>query len=156
MSMRALWNRLGPDRRGGSAIEFALVVPMLLSLVLGVVEVGRLVVQADAVEKSLRSAAVFAARSELPLDAAALTTIRNLVRTGTPDGTGDIIVPGWGEAGADVLVEPRTETVGGEDIDVIRLTAVVPFTPLVPQLLHAIGLEDLTIRTSHDQTYMGI
>lgn len=156
MSMRASSNSLAADRRGTSAVEFALVMPMLLAMVLGVTEIGRLVAQADAVEKSLRSAAVFAARSELPLDSATITTIENLVRTGTPDGTGDALVPGWDESGADVIVEPRTVSVDGEDVDVIRLTAVVPFVPLMPGLLHIVGLDDLTIRTSHDQTYIGI
>ncbi len=154
--MRAWWNSWRADRRGASAIEFALVAPVLLALVLGVVEVGRLVSQADAVEKSLRSAAVFAARSELPLDAATQTTIENLVKTGTPDGTGSFIVPGWGGDGASITITPRTEKIGDEDITVIRLTASVPFKPIMPGLMHVFGLDDLTISTSHDQTYMGL
>ena len=154
--MCAFSNRLRADRRGASAVEFALVAPLLLALTLGVVEVARLVSQADAVEKSLRSAALYAARSELPLDSATIATIQNLVRTGTPDGTGDAIIPGWDDASSSVLVEPRTESVSGEDIEVIRLTADVPFEPLMPGLMNMFGLGDLTIRTSHDQAYLGI
>jgi Flp pilus assembly protein TadG len=154
--MRAFLNRASTDRRGASAIEFALVAPLLLALVLGVVEIGRLVSQADAVAKSLRAAAVFAARSELPLDSAATTTIENLIKTGTPDGTGAFIVDGWEESGADVTITPRTETVEGEDITVIRLNASVPFVPLMPGLLSLFGLGDLKISTSHDQTYIGL
>ena len=55
--MCASSNSLGRDRRGGSAIEFALIAPVLLALLLGVTEIARFVNQADAVEKSLRSAA---------------------------------------------------------------------------------------------------
>lgn len=156
MSMRASLTRLRDDRRGGSAVEFAFIAPLLLLLALGVVEIGRLVSQADAVEKNLRAAAVFAARSELPLDADTITTIENLVRTGTPDGSGAAVVPGWSEEDASIVIEPRTVDVDGEEIEVIRLTANVPFVPILAGLLDTFGFDDFTIKTSHDQAYIGI
>jgi Flp pilus assembly pilin Flp len=154
--MCASSNSLARDRRGGSAIEFALIAPVLLALILGVTEIARFINHADAVEKSLRSAAAFAARSEVPLDGATLTKVENLVRTGTPDGTGDFIVPGWAEAGASILVQTFTATVGGVDHEVIRLTATVPFVPITPALVEMFGLGDLQILSSHEQTHMGI
>jgi hypothetical protein len=150
--MRALFS----DRRGVSAVEFALVAPVLVALVLGVTEVGRLIVQADAVEKSLRSGAVFAARSELPLDATAETTIENLVKTGTADGTGAFLVPGWAEEGASLTIEPIEVDVDGNEVTIIRLTASVPFDALVPALMKTMGMDDLKIVSSHEQTYLGL
>lgn len=143
------------DRRGVSAIEFALVVPLLVLLVVGVAEVGRLIVQADAVEKSLRSGAVFAAHSDLPLDGPTQTTIQNLVKTGTTDGSGNFLVPGWAEDGALLTIEPITVDVNGTEVTVIRLTATVPFAALMPGLMSTLGMDDLTIESSHEQTYLG-
>ena len=154
--MSASSNSLRRDRRGGSAIEFALIAPVLLALILAVTEVARFINQADAVEKSLRSAAAFAARSEIPLDGSVTATVQNLVRTGTPDGSGPFIVPGWAEGGASIVVETFTAAVDGEDMDVIRLTATVPFVPLTPGLVAMFGLGALQIQTSHEQTHMGI
>lgn len=154
--MRASSNSPWRDRRGASAIEFALIAPILLALVVGVTEIARYVNQADTVEKSLRSAAAFGARSEIPLDGATETTMGNLVRTGTPDGSGALLVPGWGEAGADLDIETFTVTVNGEDNEVIRLSATVPFVPLSPGLVGMFGLDSLEIQVSHEQTHMGI
>ncbi len=153
--MRDFPNSLLRDRRGVSAIEFALVAPVLILLLIGVTEVGRLIVQADAVDKALRSGAMFAARSELPLDAATETAVENLVKTGTSDGTGALLVPGWADADASLLIEPFTVDVNGQSVDVIRLTASVPFDALMPELLATFGMDDLRIETSHEQTYLG-
>ena len=48
-------NRLGRDRRGAAAIEFGLLVPLFMMFLLGAVEFGRTLSQANAVEKGVRS-----------------------------------------------------------------------------------------------------
>lgn len=144
------------DRRGVSAVEFAVIMPLLLTMAAGVTEIGRLVAQADAVDKSLRAAAVFAARSTLPLDTATETSVENLVRTGTPDGSGRLVVGGWDLPGANLDIDTREIAIEGRDVTVLRLSATVPFNPLLPGVLGLMGLDDLKIRIAHEQAYLGV
>ena len=74
-------NRLARDRRGVTAVEFALFMPILLTLLIGLTEVGRAHYQAKAVENGLRTGALYASRNPLPLSAAAITAVENLVKT---------------------------------------------------------------------------
>jgi len=131
-------------------------MPLLVTVVAGLTDIGRLVAQADTVDKSLRSAAVFAARSTLPLSTAAETSIRNLVRTGTPDGSGGSLVKGWDLPGAMLEIGTREVDVEGREVVVMRLSAIVPFTPLLPGVLDLVGLDDLRIRVSHEQAHLGV
>ena len=40
--MRRLWAALGGDRRGGAVIEFAILAPVLFTILLGIIEMGRM------------------------------------------------------------------------------------------------------------------
>ena len=52
-----MWRRLGRDQRGQSTVEFALVVPILLLLVLGIMEFGRAYSSNLALQNAVREGA---------------------------------------------------------------------------------------------------
>lgn len=89
----ALWR----SNRASAAVEMVLVLPILLLLLFGSVEIGNYFMSEHAVQKGVRDAARYAAR--LPLDevtdgtcnlgeAEVQDQIRRVARTGDPDADG--------------------------------------------------------------------
>jgi Flp pilus assembly protein TadG len=141
---------------GSIAVEAAILVPMFMIIVAGSVEVARAYQQANAVEKGLRAGALFLARAEDPDDSAAQASAINLVRTGLLDGIGEYLAPGWSDTGSSVTASVRSFSLGNNDsTDVIRIEAALVYTPLLPQFAQLFGLDNLTIRMSHEQAYVG-
>lgn len=50
---RPMLRRFGRDRRGASAVEFALIAPMLIALIFGTIEVGWTMVQTIMLDRAL-------------------------------------------------------------------------------------------------------
>ncbi len=148
-------SRLVGKRRGSATVEFAIVVPFILLVAVAVVEIGRGLAQEQAIDKGLRAGAMLAARSDLPLDATTLQRIENLVQTGTLDGTGDFLVPGWANPQSRLTVTSITTDVGGQQVPVMRLEAEVPFDELLPGVYGFVGIDHLVLKTSHEQVYIG-
>ncbi len=134
-----------------------MVLPLLLLLLAGITEIGRAYYQANAVEKGLRAGALFAGRNGFPLTAQVRTMVANLVKTGTLDGSGPYLVSGWADVDADLNIDDTlTFPVDATTtIPVVRVTATVPFDPLIPGMLTLVGLGDVTIQLSHEQAYVG-
>ncbi len=144
--------RLRRDESGISAVEFALVLPVMVLLGVGLTEMGRVVNQATTVQKSLRAGAIYAARNQFPLTAAVKTTTENLIKKGDPAGTGEYLVPGWSKAGATLTLETPDFDLNGTPLPVVRLTATVPFVPMLPGLLPVPSF-NLVLR--HEQAFVG-
>ena len=104
----------------------------------------------------MRAATRYAARADSPLSAADTTIAENILKTGTIDGSGALLVRGWGEAGAGYTITTTDYDLDGTPIPVIRMQANVPLDPLVPELLTFVGLGDFTISLSHEQAYVGL
>ena len=157
MPMLSSLIRLTRDGRGNAVVEFALVLPLLLLLFTGITEIGRAYYQANAVEKGLRAGALFAGRNSFPLTGQVRTMVANLVKTGTLDGSGPYLVSGWADVNADLNIDDTlTFPVDATTtIPVVRVTATVPFDPLIPGMLTLVGLGDVTIQLSHEQAYVG-
>ncbi|MBO6521993.1 MAG: pilus assembly protein [Rhodospirillales bacterium] len=146
----------GNDERGAIVVEFAIMLPFLILLVSGMTEVGRAYWQAIAVQKGVRAGALFAARADTPLSVIDQQRAVNLVRTGSVDGSGDLLVSGFGKSGASIDVATvGTFTVGTQDLPIIRVTAQVPFDPLFPNLFQFTGFGSHIITVSHEQAYVG-
>ena len=85
--------------RGSAAVEFAMVVPFLLLLFAGAFEGGRLFYDYHVLTKAVRDGARFDA--SLPATCSGLKfkadieRVQQLTRTGTIDGSGDPVLPGW-------------------------------------------------------------
>lgn len=156
MPMRGLLDEVRRDTRGNAVLEFAFVLPVLLLLFAGIVEVGRAYYQANAVEKGLRAGAFYAARHPVPLAPATRSAAENLVKTGTLDGTGAWLASGWSRAGANLTIDDSgTFALGGISLPVIRVTATVPFDPILPGLLAFVGLGNYAITLRHEQAHVG-
>ncbi len=148
-------NSLARDRRGVAAIEFALFTPILLTLLIGLTELGRAHYQAMAVENGLRAGALYASRNPMPLSASAQTAVVNLVKTGNIQGAAHYLVPGWSDSGSNLAITPLTFDVDGTALQMVRLTATVPYMPLVPGFTMVFGLNNYIMQFSHEQAYIG-
>jgi len=100
--MRLLANLIR-DRRASAAVEMALVMPLLMVLMFGAVDIGNYFLSEHVVDKSVRDAARYAARlpfadypsCALPSGGTAEQQTQRLARFGDPDGTGTARLPGW-------------------------------------------------------------
>ena len=154
MTMFSSLNRLWRDRRGVVAVEMATAMPILALLLVGTVEVGRFVAEANAVERGLRAGVMFAARSPDPLQDPYLSLIKNVVKTGNPDGLGELLAESWAAEGAHVDVLMRQEILPTTTIQVVRLEATVPYEPIFAGVAGTLGLDNLEIRAAHEQAHV--
>jgi hypothetical protein len=86
-------------RRNGQAfVEAALFIPILLLLLIGMIELAKVVVAYFSLQKAMYSIARYAGTSQganFCDDAdAVITQVKNVVLTGTPEGEGDALIQG--------------------------------------------------------------
>jgi hypothetical protein len=149
---RGLWR----DQGGAALVEFSLVAPMLLSLGLGMTELGRFMYQYQLVVEGLRDAGRYIARLD-PTDATNQTNAANLAVTGTIDGSGDPRVDGWTAADVtfsvtDVPNDDGTGTPlyrGGTNIEVVEVTTSFAYDDV--GFLSAVGIDSITLGAAHEQ-----
>lgn len=94
----------GPRRQAGIAfLEFALIAPILILLLIGVVQLGSAFYTNNALLKALGDGAIYASANVIhnntgvvddPLHQATITSVQNLVVYGNPGGTGSPLIPG--------------------------------------------------------------
>jgi Flp pilus assembly protein TadG len=142
-------------RRAVAAVEFALFAPVLALVMVGLFEFGFFLNQSIDLDKSLRVGAMLAARSALPLSSDTETIVENLVKTGTTDGTGEFTIPGWSSGSASLTVTTATFSANGNDYEVVRVAASVPYQPVFSTFLQGYGLATLTMNAAHEQAYVG-
>lgn len=148
-------SRFRDNCAGIAAVEFALFLPVALVLMVALLELGHSFSYAATVENGLRSGALFAARNDFPLTLAMETTAENLIKTGSVGGTEPFLVPGWGDAGANVDITYPTITVDGTAVPVVRIVASVPYSPLLPGLFSTVGVNNFSLGFTHEQVYLG-
>ena len=91
------------DRNGSAAVEMVLVLPILLALMLGAVDVGNYFLSEHVVDKAVRDAARYAARLPLvdytgctvPGGGVAEQQAQRIARFGDPSGSGNARLAGW-------------------------------------------------------------
>jgi Flp pilus assembly protein TadG len=142
------------DRRGVAAVEFGLMLPLLMLVLAGVVELGNYLASAQAVEKGLRAGAMFAARSDLPLTATAQTNIETLVKRGSLSGSDPYLTDSWSNGGT-VAATASTGTANGQTIDIITVSATVTYEEILPGLMDFFGIGPLKFNLDHAQAWVG-
>ena len=164
------------DNRAAAAAEMALVLPFLLSLGMGAVELGNYFLDEHRLIKSVRDGARYAARKDFSnftgcpstatdVGSTLKTDVENLVRTGSPSGTTDQL-PNWASATFTVQYSCSTtygtETMGGiytthnsGNAPVVIVTASVPYEPVA---LSAFGFNatGYTLNAQEQAPVMGI
>ena len=133
------------DRSAAAAAEMALVTPLLLTLLLGAVELGKYFLDVHVVSKAVRDGARYAARqtfTDYPACSPSATLIantRNLTRTGQVASGGSARLDYWTDGISTVNVSSTctTGTYSGIYSDlamgapVVEVSATVDYVPLV-------------------------
>lgn len=142
-------------RRGEAVVEFALMLPLLMIVFAGAMEMGRVLVQAAVLEKSLRGGVLFAARSPYPLSTETRRRAINLVRTGTADADAPPLLPGLAADAGSVDLSVRSYVIDGTAMPVIHISARVPYRPMLEGLLAPLGLDGFVLEFDHEQPHIG-
>ena len=119
--MRVLGQLLRDDT-GAAAAEMALVIPLLVVIAFGSVDVGNYFLSAHVVEKAVRDASRYAARRPLtdyagcdvPANGPAEVGTRRVARFGDPAGTGNQRLAGWSADNMTILTIECFDGSGGE------------------------------------------
>ncbi len=137
---------------GAAAVEMAMVLPILLALLFGALELGNYFRSEHVLIKGVRDGAVYAARQEIsnydctvaspPVPATVVNEAKALVRTGQLSGGTDRL-PGWTDGSTTFTITASCVTdaggtallgiyqVNGGKVPVITVTAELPYQPVV-------------------------
>ncbi|MGE5566489.1 MAG: TadE/TadG family type IV pilus assembly protein [Parcubacteria group bacterium] len=159
------------DERGAAATEFALILPMMLIIAFGIFEAGRVFWSYNIVQSAARDAARYGARLGITCsgstatfdDSGSMTQVQNLARTGTVDGTGDPLIPGWTDnatvtvALACVSKTSGTVTFGGRydgqtAIPTVTVTAAAPYGVMFGGLFGDLTIDAVSVNNAEPWT----
>jgi Flp pilus assembly protein TadG len=123
--------------RGLAAVEFAIILPVVLFIMLATAELGRALYQSNALTKAVRDGARYLADEALnattgviELDATKQSQTKNLVIYGNTPGAGAPVLPG---------LAPAQITITSPDPLHVRVSAAYPYQPMFA-LLPGLGL----------------
>ncbi|OQX32074.1 MAG: hypothetical protein B0D96_12385 [Candidatus Sedimenticola endophacoides] len=154
---------------GVAMVEFAIVVPLILMLFLGITEMGHAFHQHNTLTKAVASGARYLARGYAILDAACATqgnwsaaraTAENLLIHGNTAGSGSPLLPGLDDSGAtDIQVtHPQFSDASGSGC-VIRMTVDTDYTPIFPGLFvgdnSLLNLPTFRLSAASEERYIG-
>lgn len=115
-------------QRGLAAVEFAIVLPLMMLLMLATAELGRAFFQYNTLHKAVEDGARYLASHAIPgstgvitFDSAVETIVRNLVVYGNPAGTGTSLLEG-------LLTDDVGLTTVGSDH--VQVSVEYPYTPI--------------------------
>jgi Flp pilus assembly protein TadG len=144
--------RMLRNQSGSALIEFTIMAPLLLSLVLGISEFGRFLYQYQMVLEGLRDAGRYLGRLDAN-DATNQSNAANLATTGTIDGSGEPRVDGWEAGDIDFSVTDVDNTAGiyrgPAEIEVIEVTTTFDYADV--GFLSALGFDPISIDAAHEQ-----
>lgn len=154
------------SRRGAAAAEMALVIPFLVTILFGSIEMGRYFMSSHIVAKAVRDGARFASRqsfTSMPCNGTPTneTDIKNLVRTGTTASGGNSRLPFWTSAGTITITitcdSTAAYTASGIYVNATGGARRVTVTASVPyQTLFGFTLGTLTVPGRSEAAVMGI
>jgi hypothetical protein len=146
--------RLAQCTLGAASLEAAVMMPLVISLMVGSTDFGRAFAVSSTADKSMRDAARYLAR--LPSGAICgwgLTNAKNLAVYGklTVSAGDRPLISGWSTS--NVTLTLPTDCSALPSPTVIRLEATVPFTGI---MLGAIGFSNaITMHVQHEQRWIG-
>lgn len=132
-------------QRGTAAVEFMIAVPLLLILLFGVSEFGRMLFQYNTLTKSTRDASRYLSANArvgstgaIVLDATDIAETQNLVVYGNIAGTGQALLPGL--APGDVTVSCFGGGTNCPGVEHVMVVASYDYQPILSDLLPTFGL----------------
>jgi Flp pilus assembly protein TadG len=155
--MQSLWC----NDEGSALIEGAILVPVLLVLVLGVLEFSWLIDQQHLISTGIHDAARYLARSANPNDVTIQKDAKNLATTGAIDGN-IARVRGWTTRDVKITYASISNPVGVNGLTRFRgggavQSVTVSTTFTVPSLgfFGLLGLKPPTLTVSHQERVIG-
>jgi len=155
--LRSLWC----NDEGSALIEGAILVPLLLVLVLGVLEFSWLMDQQHLISTGIHDAARYLARSAHPNDVTIQKDAKNLATTGAIDGN-TARVRGWTTRDVNITYASLSNPVGLNGLTRFRGGAVVQSVTVsttftVPSLgfFGLLGLKPPALTVSHQERVIG-
>lgn len=161
---------LTSDDKGSSAVEFALVLPLLVLLLFSFLEIGRLIWAYSVVNSGLRDAGRYAARqdvdcSKTPAEFVSpdvVDNVKRLARTGDIDAGGTSQLSSWiSSAKIDVNITCLPNPISGntyagvynslDKIPTIEIYAEVPYSSLMNSMIPSVEIG--TIRARHSEVW---
>jgi Flp pilus assembly protein TadG len=166
---------LRSNNRGSAAAEMALVLPLLLILAFGSVELGNYFRSEHILVKAVRNGAVFAARQDMAVNydcaagpvtvpAAVVNDTKTLVRTGALSGGTDLL-PLWTDGSTSFTMTVNCVTaaggttlaglyiVNGGNVPVLTVNADLPYRSVFGTL--GLGSPSLRLRAAQQAAVYG-
>ena len=162
---------MGRATDGIAAVEFALVLPVILVLLFGTISIGRLLNDYHIATKSVRDATRYLSRKDITIDCAtidqtqsAVVEAKNLALTGKVDGTPatEPLIGGWtNPASINVVPDCHDNSTnafrgfydGKTNIHSVVMTASVPFNFMWGQLIGRNPV--MTVTITQKMVYLG-
>ena len=177
--VRRTLRRLGRRSEGAAAVEFGLLLPLLVIMLLGVAEIGRLLFHYHTVAQSVEDGARYLTRApgaidcpdgatwlatadgngDTPVDRARRLTMRGSLDTGQP-----WLLYYWTAAGSvtvdiDCVANPqdggtglyRYRSASNAEVKIVRLSVAVPYDPLFPLF----GVSNVTLSAWSEGRHIG-
>jgi Flp pilus assembly protein TadG len=167
--------RIGKDGSGAAGVEFALVLPLLVVLAFGSIEMGWMLWQHEVITKGVRDGVRYLTRVPVTCTSAGLggtfsatdqDTALNLVKTGTTSAANPIL-RAYDSATFTIDVDCRDSASlglsGPTYLPVVRMTAEVPFDDFTgdaadnyhSEFLAILGIGDVTFTVTHEEAHVG-
>ncbi len=169
---------LRKDQAGASLVEFTLILPLLVLLMIGVAEYGRAMHQQHIITKSVRDAARTMARDPRLFDPATgcsttvppalITQTQTIALKGTLDASASYLISYWDNPATEIVITVACVSPAGlespigknpgtgsmHDIPIVTVRGQVPFDDI--GLLSIIGMSPPTLKTQHVQMGVGL
>jgi len=141
------------SQRGQSLLEFAMVLPLLLLIALGVIEFGRAYFQYNTLSKAVREGARY--MSMHAYDPIELAKVQNITVYGNREGTGSACLPGL--TVGNIAITPRNPDTGASRTNPPRWVRVgvtgYTFQPMFPGI---VPISSFTFTPSVEMRYVGL
>lgn len=165
MNIMSMYSYMNKRRhRGVAMVELALILPLLLTIFFGIVELGRALYQQNMLAKSVANSTRMLARVYDGLDVdsgcitnsdvwpQAVTDAENFLRYGNSSGTGDLRLPDISLDSVDITAHDNDGSDAGDYICSIKMTGQSTFIPLISDVF---GIGEFTLRASAEERYIG-
>jgi Flp pilus assembly protein TadG len=164
-SMRREMRRIAGDQEGSALLEGAILVPVLFSLIFGVLEFSYYFYQQHLVATGVRDAARYLARVQDPNNATSQTIAQSLASTGSPTpGSTARRVAGFDPNEVTITVAPVTNIAGGIcGVDpcrgfpnsLTRVTVTGSFTWVPLGFWNFLGFGNVNVTVTHSERWIG-
>jgi len=159
-----LWRRWLQSSTGSSAVEFALMLPLLVLLLISFFEVGRLFWTYSVVSSAVRDSSRYASRLNMTCsgfsNSSNTAIVQRLTRTGTVDAGGNPLLPNWTSDGSVTITFGCINNSASDYLGVYDGLTQIPTVTVAASAPYSIGLTGFlpgftftTIKARHSEAW---